>query len=109
MRADVWQQSLYDEGAAAGVDGSGYGTGLPSMAGLPAMPQPEEEEAEEHEAGETFMVHLLMHPFTLWCMQVLVCMLNTASCSTSMRSVGCITTKLLCCKHPGKAHGSHVR
>lgn len=57
MLADVWQQSLYDAEGGLRDLANGYGAGLPGGQGLTAMPQPEEEEAEEeHEAGETFMV-----------------------------------------------------
>ena len=60
MLADVWQQSLYDDEGGLKDLANGYGAGLPGDQGLPAMPQPEEEEAEEeHEAGETFMVHCI--------------------------------------------------
>ena len=59
MLADVWQQSLYDDDGGLRDLANGYGAGLPGGQELPAMPQPEEEEAEEeHEAGETFMVHV---------------------------------------------------
>lgn len=57
MLADVWRQSLYDDEGGLRDLANGYGAGLPGAQGLPAMPQHEEEEAEEeHEAGETFMV-----------------------------------------------------
>ena len=70
MLADVWQQSLYDDEGGLKDLANGYRAGLPGDQGLPAMPQPEEEEAEEeHEAGETFMVrcmtvHSLLVAFT---------------------------------------------
>ena len=57
MLADVWQQSLYDdEGHVTGADGYDVDHGG-GMQGVPAMPRPDEEEAEEeHQAGDTFMV-----------------------------------------------------
>lgn len=56
MLADVWQQSLYDdEGHVTGADGYDGDNGG-GMQGVPAMTRPDEEEAEEHQAGDTFMV-----------------------------------------------------
>jgi len=57
MLADVWQQSLYDdEGHVTGADGYDVDHGG-GVQGVPAMPRPDEEEAEEeHQAGDTFMV-----------------------------------------------------
>ena len=75
MLADVWQQSLYDDGSGLRASSSRYGAGMLAAAGLPAMSQPEEEEAdEEHEAGDTFMVHACLG-------HVAACTISTELCA----------------------------
>lgn len=57
MLADVWQQSLYDDDGHMTAPNLYEGGHAGDVQGLPAVPQPEDEEAEEeHQAGDTFMV-----------------------------------------------------
>lgn len=102
MLADVWQQSLYDDEGGPRDLANGYGAGLPGGQGLPAVPQPEEEEAEEeHEAGETFMVHCTtVHVlFCAWprphpCQtRPAVCCMSRL-CSTCSTVISCLTLAL---------------